>query len=394
MKKYSFKKKISKYRRNKKLKKNILSKKKIIMIVLLLLLLIPFQKVKEIKIENIDLSILSSKEHYKILLPKIKNHSFKKINPEDKYNLFKLEDSVDYERMRKRKNNDFIYYSCVVTKAKHENLYVREFVEHYLKLGIEKFYFGDDNPENFENLSDVLDDYIKKGIVDIEYIFSRNLTHHDFFEYAFKSVKFRCKWFLFYDIDEYLEFTNKNMTLKNYLDMPVFDKCDAIRIHWITYDDNNLLYYDKRPLKERFNHSLPNNKLNIYHKSIVRGKNYNTTVFVYGSGPHEPNHDIISQCDALGNIERLAPGRMYSPKYKYCYIRHHSFKTAEEFAVKLLRGEHQSGKYNMDLLMDNFFQVNRVTEEKLNLIEHITNRTFPKFHKFKNISKSNKFFSI
>ena len=39
------------------------------------------------------------------------------------------------------------------------------------------FYFGDDNPENIENLSDVLDDYIKKGIVDIEYVFKRNLTH-------------------------------------------------------------------------------------------------------------------------------------------------------------------------------------------------------------------------
>ena len=102
--------------------------------------------------------------------------------------------------------------------------------------------------------------------------------------------------------------------------MPVFNKCDAIRIHWIMYDDNNLLYYDKRPLKERFNHSLPNNKLNIYHKSIVRGKDYNTTVFVPGSASHEPNHNITSQCDALGNIERLAPGRMYSPKYKYCFM--------------------------------------------------------------------------
>ena len=168
--------------------------------------------------------------------------------------------------------------------------------------------------------------------------------------------------------------------------MPVFNKCDAIRIHWIMYDDNNLLYYDKRPLKERFNHSLPNNKLNIYHKSIVRGKDYNTTVFVYGSASHEPNHNITSQCDALGNIERLAPGRMYTPKYKYCYIRHHTYKTAEEFAVKLLRGGHQLRKYDADSYMNVFSQINVLTEEKLNVIEHIVNRTFPKYHKFKNES--------
>ena len=182
--------------------------------------------------------ILSNKEHYKILLPKYKKHSHKKIAPKDKYKLFKLEDSVDYKKVKEAGNNNYIYYSCILTKAKDENLYVREYVEYYLKLGVEKFYFGDDNPDDAENLSDVLDDYIKKGMVDIEYINSRNLTHYDFFEYAFKSLKSRCKWFLLYDVDEFLEFTDKNMSLKSYLDMPVFDKCDVIKIHWMVFDDN------------------------------------------------------------------------------------------------------------------------------------------------------------
>ena len=38
------------------------------------------------------------------------------------------------------------------------------------------------------------------------------------------------------------------MTLKTYLEMPIFDKCDVIRIHWIIYDDNDLVYYDNRTL--------------------------------------------------------------------------------------------------------------------------------------------------
>ena len=70
-----------------------------------------------------------------------------------------------------------IYNICTITKIKKENLYERDFVEYYIKLGIDKFYFWDDNQENIENLSDVLNDYIKKGIVDIEYVFKRNLTH-------------------------------------------------------------------------------------------------------------------------------------------------------------------------------------------------------------------------
>ena len=131
--------------------------------------------------ENLDPQSLPLNEHYKLLLPKPKNHKFEEVSPEERFNLFKLENSVDYKKMKEAGNNNYIYFSCVLSKAKHENLYVREFVEYYLKLGVEKFYFGDDDEENVENLSDVLDDYIKKGIVDIDFIFKKNLTHYDFY---------------------------------------------------------------------------------------------------------------------------------------------------------------------------------------------------------------------
>ena len=263
--------------------------------------------------KNIDL-----KEHYKLLLPKKKHHIIPKINPEDKLNFFKLENSYDYKKMKETGKEKYIYYSCMISIAKHENLYVREFVEYYLKLGVEKFYFGDDNPDDIENLSDVLDDYIQKGIIDIEYIYERNLSHQQFFEYGFKSVKLRCKWFFFYDIDEFLEFTNKTMTLKTYLEMPVFDKCDVIRIHWMIYNDNNLVYYDNRPVNERFTHALPNDNANIYHKSIVRGKDYGPIVF--SESCHQPDKIVYNQCDALGNFERPGTGIMTSPKFKLCYL--------------------------------------------------------------------------
>ena len=42
----------------------------------------------------------------------------------------------------------------------------------------------------------------------------------------------------------------------------MFGKCDVLRIHLIFYDDNNLTYYDKRTLKERFIHGFPNEESN------------------------------------------------------------------------------------------------------------------------------------
>ena len=327
---------------------------------------------------NIDVSQLPLSEHYKILLPKYKYHPLKDIKPEERFNLFKLEDSIDYQKMKETGKDKYIYNVCTITKVKKENLYVRDFVEYYIKFGVDKFYFGDDNPENIENLSDVLDDYIKKGIADIEYVYKRNLTHEEFFEYSFRSLKFRCKWFMFIDVDEYLEL--KSMTLNEYLNMPVFNKCDVIKIHWMLFDDNGLVYYDNRSFLERMNHSVYDSFYVKIHKSIVRGKDYKNIVF--DATMHQPNLTTVpEQCDALGNIEKLKVGYLGVPKYQYGYFRHYIFRTAEEFAVKMLRGRHRGVKFNQEELVNVFFRVNKFTEEKLRVIEHILNRTFPKYHK-------------
>ena len=343
--------------------------KKIIIISFLLLISIYYTISKKAKkfsniITNIkvNISALPPSEHYKILLPKYKYHPLKDISPEERFNLFKLEDSIDYQKMKQTGKDKYIYNVCTITKIKKENLYVRDFVEYYIKLGIDKFYFGDDNPENIENLSDVLDDYIKKGIIDIEYVYKRNFTHEEFFEYSFRSLKFRCKWFMFIDVDEYLEL--KDITLNDYLNMPVFDKCDVIKIHWLPFDDNGLLYYDKRPFMERLNHPVYNNVYGKFHKSIVRGKNYDGVLF--DKSMHQPNLNTVSeQCDALGNFERLKVGYLGVPKYQYGFFRHYIFRTAEEFSIKKIRDIHKGVKFNLEGIVDNFFKVNNFTEEKL-----------------------------
>ena len=332
---------------------------------------------KLIPSNNFSTTTLSLNEHYKILLPKKKYHNYKKINAE---NMFKLEDSVDYKKQKEIGAGKYIYHNCMLTKAKYENLYAREFVEYYLNLGVDKFYFGDDDPEEIENLFDVLDDYVKKGIVDIDYIFHLNITHHDWYEYTFSAIKSRCKWILLFDVDEFLEFTDKNMTIKTYLDMPIFDKCDVIKIYWKIYDDNNLLYYDNRPVNERFTHVRQHNKYEIFMKSIMRGKDYGVNLFSKEKTAHTPSVLVTEQCDAEGNFERLSRGMMGTPKFKLCYLKHFTCKTAEEYAIKLIRGIHQSRKYNLDDKIKYFKVTNDLTEEKLKIIEKIIGRNFPNYH--------------
>ena len=70
-----------------------------------------------------------------------------------------------YKSNKKYKNVSSSYFSCFITMAKLENKYVRELIEHYKKLGLDKFYIADDNSLNSEKLSDVLQDYINEGIL-------------------------------------------------------------------------------------------------------------------------------------------------------------------------------------------------------------------------------------
>ena len=168
--------------------------------------------------------------------------------------------------------------------------------------------------------------------------------------------------------------------------MSNFDKCDVARIHWLIYNDNNLVYYDERPIMERLNHSVFPSQWNKFHKSIVRGKDFKGVMF-NGSMHQLLTETITQQCDAEGNIEKNGKGILTNPKYKYCHIRHYIYKTAEEFAMKILRGRHRKTKFKVEETVDGFFKLNTFTEEKLEVIERILKMKFPKFHKNSTIIK-------
>ena len=274
-----------------------------------------------------------------------------------------------------------VYFACFIGKAKLENKYIRELVEHYLSIGFEKFYFGDDDILESEKLYYVLKDYVNKGIVNIDDVSSKNWSQEYYYQYAFEKAKSKCKWFAFYDLDEYLEFADKDMTIKSYLSLDVFNKCDVVKIHWVMYYDNDLVNYDNRTLKERFPIPNHNSDDRLFHKSLVRSKDYNGTIWAKELGPHQPNESLVNMCDAVGNLDNKKHGTLGYPNYKHCHINHYRTKTAEEYGYKILKGLHRGEKYNINEMIKNFFKYNKVTEEKVAILEKVLNTTFPDYHK-------------
>ena len=111
--------------------------------------------------------------------------------------------------------------------GKRENLYAKEFINYYIKLGVDKIFIYDDNDLNEESFMDVfnkLGEY--KNFIEI-YKNASTIKHQsNAFTDCYNKNKDNFDWFLMIDMDEFLVIVNDK--LKNYLLQSVFKKCDFI----------------------------------------------------------------------------------------------------------------------------------------------------------------------
>ena len=264
------------------------------------------------------------------------------------------------------KGNDIKVALC--TMGKSENLYIKEFIDYYYKLGIDHIFIYDDNDLKEEKFIDALDNKQKKFVTIYEAKFFHIDNQSSAFTNCYQRNIDKFDWFLMVDMDEFLFIVNN--TLKGYLTSKIFDKCDFIKFHWVINTDNDLIYYDKRPLFDRF--KPPYIKLDGI-KSIVRGNITDLKYWVH-SPYFSPKRNIT--CNNEGkriyykniNFERIKPININK-----AYIIHFRFKSTEEFIIKMKRGysnwlKNKLGKTIRENIYT-FLKVNKPTKEKLNLIE-------------------------
>ena len=287
---------------------------------------------------------------------------------------------------KKSEKISFKYFACFGTIVRKENLYIRDLISYYLSIGFEKFIFGDNNFQDIEKISDVTQDYINNGIVDIIKVYGSSISQSEFFGIIYEKYKNKCAWISFFDIDEYLRMHSENnqiISVKQYLSNPIFKNCESISINWLIYSDNNLLYYDNRSVIQRFTSPCYKNRENRLVKSIIRG-NLKKRVFYPFSSNHVP-HKRLLICNSMGRrLKHYSGYYLKPPLLKYAYLMHYNTKTAEEYIQKIKRGSNQNRVYNISDLIKRFFEINDFTEEKLKIFEKAFNRSFEQFHNFTN----------
>ena len=274
---------------------------------------------------------------------------------------------------------------CLCTVGKLENLYVKEYISHYIKLGLDKIFIYDNNEEKGERFEDVIKEYIERGFVEI--INFRGILNPQLNAYqdCLNKNYNKYNFLLFYDMDEFIylkDFGN----IKYFLNQKKFIKCQTIQLNMYFHGDNNLLNYDNRALSQRFKKKIKRPVVAL--KSILKGN-----IKIKIDCVHNINNNLKS-CNALGKINNKEKIKIFTinPDYKFYYIDHFCFKSTEEFVNKLNRGSAFYGYDNKIKLkkIDWYFGINELSLQKINYIEKYAKINLTKYRiKISNKSYTN-----
>ena len=272
---------------------------------------------------------------------------------------------------------------CVCTIGKIENRYIREFVEHYKNYNVDKIFLYDNNNIDGERFEEIINDYIENGFVQLINFRGKIGVLMEMMNDCYKKNYRYYDWLIFFEIDEYI-FLYKIKNIKHFLGNKIFNKCERIQLNWIFHTDNNLLYYDPRPLKERFPErekkarGVSKGDWNGI-KSILRGHIPN----IFINCVHTLNHKLKS-CDGFGNPKEIDGIITKNADFKYYYIDHYYSKSTEEFINKINKGDALYVDNRMDRIRV-YFAYNEIKKEKIDMIE---NRTGLNLSKYRQIIKN------
>ena len=257
---------------------------------------------------------------------------------------------------------------AICTMGKKENLYVKEFVDYYIKIGIDSIFIYDDNDINTEKISNMIDNSYNNYVKIYQTKNNKIYNQSDAFTDCYQKNKNYYNWILMVDMDEYLYIRNDN--LKNYLNNPIFNKCDIIKFHWVHPTDNNHLHYENKSLFERFKGPY---KKSIFIKSMVKGNIKDLKYWVHS--PYiSPTKNI--SCNNIGKIIHNKNINIESIDHiniKKAFIIHFNYKSTEEFINKYKRGysnwfEDRLNNF-LKVKIDDYFRDNEITKEKIDYFE-------------------------
>lgn len=219
------------------------------------------------------------------------------------------------------------YYLAVCAIAKNEGPYFKEWIEWYLKQGVEKFYIYDN--ESTDCTKEVLAPYIESGVVDYTF-FPGQKQQLAAYDDCFERHRLETRWLAVIDLDEFIV-PMKDKTIPEFLHG--MERFSVVEINWLVYGSGGAKTKEPGGVMERFHkHSLPEHRLNKHVKSIVDPRRVCTM-----TGCHEAARIAGSATDSHG-VPLTKGFRDRVPQQDVIRINHYAVKSYEEFLAKRARG--------------------------------------------------------
>lgn len=162
----------------------------------------------------------------------------------------------------------------ISTMFNNEALYLLEWIEFHLLVGVEKFYLY--SRLSTDNSNEVLRPYVERGIVDVKewpypvYHSNGREALIDVHQDIIDRLRGRQEWLALINTDEFL-FSPRYDTVPEAIAALPQGWGSSIGVHWMMFGSSGLTEYDDRPVIERFTkRPLESNYFNRWYKSIAR----------------------------------------------------------------------------------------------------------------------------
>lgn len=236
--------------------------------------------------------------------------------------------------MQLDREKKFTYELAIVSISKNEGPYLVEWIEFHRLVGVNKFYFYDN--ESSDDTKEILKPYIDKNIV--EYTFISGVGRQlDAYNDAIKQHKNECRWMAFIDMDEYLMPSVPFKPLHQIVDEIILKAAQGaagVGVNWAIYGTSGLKKRPKGLITENYKFRAENEYyLNIHIKCIC-----NPRLVTNYISPHYPLYirGGYTVKEAYGT--RLIGWGANRIIYKNLRINHYYTKSEEEYAAKRARG--------------------------------------------------------
>lgn len=262
---------------------------------------------------------------------------------------------------------------AICAMCRKENKYILEWLNYHRRLGINHFYLFDNNDENDEKLSDVVN-AVDVTIYDVHgrtaLIAAGNQT--GCYTKCYNEHKHEYDWFGFLDIDEFL--TIVRQSLPEFLSNNCFVDTDVIHFSWQIYGDCGHTFYEDKPVQERFPRPLPIDAIyaqkfpeNCWVKSFVKCGNKRTVIQCHTAyvenGICKTADGVLSNCNKLQ--EQVI-------SWNNAFVKHYitkSFQEHIERRILHLGNAYDNNNTTISLQLRCYFNVNDYSKEKIELLK-------------------------